>query len=408
MVRVQSIETRSSWTVAGVVLVIMALSFGGPWITIVALKAIAAEMGGLRSIPSLASSLSWAGVGAGGIVMGAVAEKVGVRWTTMFGSLMILAGLALSTFGGAWQLYLGQGLLMGVLGIGSMNAPFYVYVSQWFDRHRGSALALISSGAYMAGAVWPPIFEPIISHFGWRQTMVSFGVLEVAVVLPLAAIFLRPAPEMPLPAGRLATSHRAKRVLGWPPNLVFALLAIASVFCCLPMAMPQAHLPALCSDLGIAASHGAAMLSVLLGTAFVSRQFWGWISDRFGGLNTALVGSAVQMLAISGFVVTQDEIGLFTVAAASGFGFAGIIPANILALRELFPASEAYWRIPTFLLCSGTGMAVGAWLAGVLYDHFGFYAPAFGAAVAANALNFAIISVLVLRQRSRFGPYAIA
>ena len=177
MVSVQSIETRSSWTVAGVVLAIMALSFGGPWITIVALKAIAAEMGGLRSIPSLASSLSWAGAGAGGIVMGAVAENVGVRWTTMFGSLMILAGLALSTFGGAWQLYLGQGLLMGVLGIGSMNAPFYVYVSQWFDRHRGSALALISSGAYMAGAVWPPIFEPIISHFGWRQTMVSFGVL---------------------------------------------------------------------------------------------------------------------------------------------------------------------------------------------------------------------------------------
>lgn len=99
MVRVQSIETRSSWTVAGVVLAIMALSFGGPWITIVALKAIAAEMGGLRSIPSLASSLSWVGVGAGGIVMGAVAEKVGVRWTTMFGSLMIFAGLALSTFG---------------------------------------------------------------------------------------------------------------------------------------------------------------------------------------------------------------------------------------------------------------------------------------------------------------------
>ena len=50
------------------------------------------------------------------------------------------------------------------------------------------------------------------------------------------------------------------------------------------MAMPQAHLPALCSDLGILASHGAAMLSVLLGTAFVSRQFWGWVSDRIGGL----------------------------------------------------------------------------------------------------------------------------
>ncbi len=68
-------------------------------------------------------------------------------------------------------------------------------------------------------------------------------------------------------------------------------------------------------------------------------------------------------------------------------GFAGIIPAYILAIRELFPASEAYWRIPAFLLCSGTGMAAGGWLAGALYDHFGTYAPAFAAGVAANAVN---------------------
>jgi MFS family permease len=176
------------------------------------------------------------------------------------------------------------------------------------------------------------------------------------------------------------------------------------------MAMPQAHLPALCSDLGYLASHGAAMLSVLLGTAFVSRQFWGWISDRVGGLNTVLVGSGFQMLAMIAFLFTQDEIGLFTVAAASGFGFAGIIPANILAIRELFPASEAYWRIPTLLLSSGSGMAAGAWLAGALYDHFGFYAPAFAAGVAANAVNLLIIAVLVSRRNRKkdFARYAIA
>jgi MFS family permease len=165
------------------------------------------------------------------------------------------------------------------------------------------------------------------------------------------------------------------------------------------MAMPQAHLPALCSDLGILASHGAAMLSVLLGAAFVSRQFWGWVSDQIGGLNTVLIGSVFQIVAMAAFMVTQDEVGLFTVAAAFGLGFAGIVPAYILALRELFPASEAYWRIPTFLLCSGTGMALGGWLAGALYDHFGFYAPAFAAGVAANGVNIAIIGALVLRQR---------
>ncbi len=397
---IKTIETRTSWIVATMVLVILALSFGAPWITVVALKSIAAESGGLRSVPALATALAWVGFGTGGIVMGAIAERVGVRWTVIVGAVMIAIGLALSTGGETWQLYVGQGLFLGFLGIGGMNAPFYVYVSRWFDRRRGSALALISSGSYLAGAVWPSIFERAIAYAGWRQTMLSFGLLEVAVVVPLAAIFLARPPEMPLPSGRLSAAAAPHRVLRWPPNLVFALLATAVIFCCIPMAMPQAHLPAFCSDLGIVASHGAAMLSVLLGTAFVSRQFWGWVSDRFGGLNTVLTGSAFQIMAMAAFLLTQDEVGLFTVAAAFGLGFAGIIPAYILAIRELFPAAEAYWRIPVFLLCSGTGMAIGGWLAGALYDHFGFYAPAFAAGIAANAVNLAIIGTLVLRQKS--------
>ena len=105
--------------------------------------------------------------------------------------------------------------------------------------------------------------------------------------------------------------------------------------------------------------------------------------------------------------VAQDEVGLFTVAAAFGLGFAGIIPAYILAIRELFPASEAYWRIPAFLLCSGSGMAVGGWLAGVLYDHFGTYAPAFGAGVVANAVNLAIVGTLVFRQHRKSARAAV-
>ena len=76
---------------------------------------------------------------------------------------MICVGLAISSFGAPWQLYVGHGLFIGFLGNGGINAPLYVYVSRWFDRRRGSALALISSGAYLAGAVWPPIFERVIA-----------------------------------------------------------------------------------------------------------------------------------------------------------------------------------------------------------------------------------------------------
>ena len=187
--------------------------------------------------------------------------------------------------------------------------------------------------------------------------------------------------------------------MGWPPNVVYSLIAFAIIFCCIPMAMPQAHLPAFCSDLGILPSHGAAMLSVLLGTGFLSRQFWGWVADHIGGLKTVLMGSSFQIIAMTAFLLTQDEIGLFTIAAGFGLGFAGIIPAYVLAIRQLFPASEASWRIPTLLLFSGIGMATGGWLAGVLYDYFGFYAPAFAAGVAANAVNMVIVGTLVFRQK---------
>jgi MFS family permease len=171
----------------------------------------------------------------------------------------------------------------------------------------------------------------------------------------------------------------------------------------MPMSMPQVHLVALCSDLGIKPAHGAAMLSVLLGTAFISRQIWGALSDRIGGLMTVLIGSAWQFCSISALALTQDEIGLFTVTGIFGLGFSGIIPAYVLAVRELFPAHEAGWRVPTLLCFSGFGMAGGGLFAGVLYDHFGYYAPAFAAGLIFNAVNLVLIGTLVARRSGWFG-----
>jgi MFS family permease len=393
-----SVETRKSWIVASVVLVIMAIAFGAPWITLVALKDIAAEVNGERSVPAFAGALMWIGSGVGGILMGRIAERVGIRFTVIFGASMVAVGLTLSTWGPSWPLYIGHGLFMGLIGIGGINAPFYVYVSRWFDRRRGSALALISSGAYLAGALWPPIFARAIAYAGWRHAMLYYAAFELLLIVPAAALVLaRPPQALHLP--KPGESHRAKSVLGWPPNLVFGLQMAAIFTCCIPMAMPQTHLVALCSDLGISAAHGAAMISVLLGAAFFSRQLWGLISDRIGGLYTMLTGSACQAVGILAFLFTQDETGLFTVSALFGFGFSGLVPANVLTSRELFPVEEAYWRMPTLLLCSGWGMAAGGWLAGILYDRFGFYAPAFAAGVAVNIVNFFIIGTLVLRRR---------
>lgn len=399
----RSIESRQSWVVASVALALLGLSFGAPWITAVGLKTIAAEMGGQRSVPALASSLAWLGSAAGGILMGLVANRYGIRWTVMFGSVMIAIGLGISTLGEPWQLWLGHGLFMGLLGNAGLNAPLYVYVSRWFDRRRGSALALISSGGYLAGFVWPTIFERAIATYGWRWTMIGYAVFQVATIMPLALIFLRTPPEMPAAAAAGGSGSARATVLGWPPNVVFGMLSFAAFLCCVTMSMPQAHLVALCSDLGISATVGAAMLSVLLGAGLLSRQLWGWASDRIGGLLTALFSSLLQGIAMSGFLVTQDQVGLFTVSTAFGIGFSALIPAYVLTIRELFPMQEAHWRVPLLLFLSGSGMATGGWLAGYLYDVYGYYGPAFATGVAFNVANLALLVMLVVRQRTMGG-----
>lgn len=401
----RSLETRTSWVVAIVALIVLSVSYGAPLTTMVALKPIAEEFGAPRSAPALAVGLTFIGAGCGGIAMGWLAERIGVRAVVIFGGTMIGTGLTIASLGGLTQLYVSSFLLVGLLGTAGMFAPLMTYVSRWFDVRRGTAIALISAGQYVAGALWPAVFQFGIDTIGWRHTMLAYAVFVVILILPLAALFLRPPPDAVAIGSMHAEPRAGEPVLGLPPNLVLAALAFATFCCCVTMSMPMAHMVAFCSDIGIAPTQGAAMLSVLLGSAFFARQFWGWLADRVGGLRTILWASGAQAAAMAGFLLTQNEIGLFTISAIFGFGFGGLIPGYVLAVRELFPASEASWRIPTMMFPGSLGMAAGGWLAGVMYDRFAFYAPAFAVGVLFNLLNLAVIGALVLRHRpSRLSP----
>jgi MFS family permease len=395
----QSIESRASWVAAGVTLAILSVAYGSTLLIVVGLRVMELDLGVSRSTLALAGALTWIGTGLGGIVMGWLADRIGVRNSVLMGTVMIALGLALSTTGKIWALDIGHGVLIGFLGMGAIYPPLLIYVSRWFDRRRGAAIALISSGQYIAGVIWPAVFERLIAGPGWRITYLGYAGIVLLGIVPLAALFLRPAPG----AGRASVKsakvkHSARaQVLGLPPNVAQAIICAASFCCCVPMAIPQAHLVAFCGDIGIGAATGAAMLSVLLGCAFIARQFWGAFADRHGGLKTVLAGSAFQAVSIGAFLLTQNEAGLFIVAAGYGFGFSGIIPAYVVSIRDLFPSAEASWRIPLVLFTAMSGMAFGSWFAGRLYDHFGFYAPAFGSGVVFNVINLMLVGFLVLR-----------
>lgn len=374
-------------------LLCLGLAFGAPLVSTVSLKAIAADMGGVRSVPALAGSLAWLGSAIGGVLMGRVAHRFGIRWTVIGGALSIGFGLYLSTLGEPWQMWVGHGVFIGLLGLGGMNAPLYVYVSHWFDRRRGSALALLSSGTFIAGICWPVAFEEVTATWGWRTTMVLYGALQLVAVLLLARFFLPPVPAASAAAGAHAGAG-SPRLAGLNRNAVFAAIALAGFLCCVPMAMPQGHLVALCSDRGLAPAVGAVMLSVLLTVAFVSRQAWGLVADRIGGIRTALLSSFLQAAAVSGYLFVQQQSGLFAVSIAFGLGFSALIPSYVLAVRELFPPQEAHWRVPAVLLMTGSGMATGGWLAGYLFDRTGSYDVPFVVGVGANVVNLLLLAGL--------------
>src|SRR5207249_4526107 len=232
-----SIESRSSWVAASITLAILSFSYGAPLIVVVGLKPIAASLETDRSVVALAASLVWLGTGLGGILMGRIADWIGMRQVAIFGAAMTALGLAISAIGQTWALVLGSAVLIGLLGNSAHFPPLVIYVSRWFDRRRGTAVALISAGQYLAGMVWPAIFERGIVEYGRQATMLGFAVITAAAIVPLA-LFLRPPPHPGSSEGSRFDALSHPQALRLNPNLVQALLCTAVFLCCIPMAMP--------------------------------------------------------------------------------------------------------------------------------------------------------------------------
>lgn len=402
------LDSRAAWIATSAALAVMTIAYGAPLIAVLAMKPIAADLDTARSGPAAAGSFTYLGAAFGGIVAGWLVGRLGIKRIVLFGGVMVAAGLVVSASGGLLFLYAGHGVLMGLFGTSCMFSPLLTYVSRWFERRRGAAVALISSGQSIAGAIWPPLLQVGIDEAGWRTTMMTFAAFAAVSVTGLTLVFLRQPPEAASAAsGGKARSPHSAAALGLSPNMLTIVLMIAVFCCCVPMAMPMQHVVAYCGDLGFASQYGAAMLSVLLGSAFLARQFWGWLADQLGGVQTLLWSSLVQATALSGFILTHDQTALFAVSAAFGLGLAGLLPAYVIVIREYYAIEEANWRVPTVMFAGLLGMGSGGWGAGLVYDQFGNYQPAFAIGMALNLLNLAVVLFLVTRERG-LGPRAAA
>ena len=402
-----SIETRYGWVVVLASLAVHSIALGAPTILFVALKPIAADLDTARAVPSMAYSLLMIGAGIGGIAMGRWMDRYGVMQPVLFGSVMLCLGALLASHAeGRWGLFIATGVLMGLLGKAAMIAPLVANVTRWFDRRRGLAVAIITSGQGLAGAVWPPIVQHFNDLVGWRGTFLYFAVFGAVTMVP-AAILLRPRPPIVVsdrPAAA-ATPRDERRVLDLPPHVAQVMLWIAVIGCCTAMSVPIVHLVSHVTDQGYTLEQGARVLSVLFVAAFVSRLGFGMLADRIGPVRTLLIGSVSMATMLLAFAFTTSYTGLFISALLFGLGFSGVMPCYPLIIRTLFPVSQLGGRIAAQYMFAASGMALGGWLGGVIFDLSGSYSPAFLVAFGFNAMNLVVMSFFHLRQtRLKLAP----
>ena len=401
-------ESTYAWLRLAASLALMTIGGAGMYGMAVALAPVQAEFGASRGFASLPYTLTMIGFGIGGILMGRLADRFGVMVPVIVGAFGLGGGFILAGSAPNLMVFsLAHGLLIGLLGCSTTFAPLVADTSLWFSRRRGIAVAIVASGNYAAGAIWPPVLQYFFDTIGWRATYMSVGVFCTAAMLLLALALRRRPPVLEGFSEIRAIAGDAAR-LGLSPNALMVLLVIAGIACCVAMSMPQVHIVAYCGDLGYGAARGAEMLSLMLGFGIISRLASGWICDRIGGLRTLLLGSFLQGVALLMFLPFDGLVSLYVVSAMFGLFQGGIVPSYAIIVREYFPLREVGVRTGIVLMATLFGMALGGWMSGAIFDMTGSYRAAFMNGIAWNLLNLSIASWLLRRalriRRSALNP----
>ncbi|HEY2246661.1 MAG TPA: MFS transporter [Bradyrhizobium sp.] len=391
-------DSGQAWVRLVVALLIASVGAVGMWSVVVVLPTVQAEFATTRGAISFATTMIFMGFGLGGIVTGKITDRLGIVTALAISIAFLAAAYVLAGLTTALWQFIAVSFLIG-LGTSATFAPLMAEVSHWFERYRGLAVTIVASGNYVAGTLWPPVISWGTQTYGWRATHIGIGIF-CGIAMTILLLVLRA-----ILGGAAARDHAnapPPRVdLALSTNTLTVLLCIASISCCVAMAMPQVHLVAYCGDLGYGVARGAEMLSMMMAFGIVSRIGSGFIADRFGGLVTLMIGSSAQAFALLFYLFFDSLTSLYLISAMFGLFQGGIVPSYAIIIRESMPAREAATRVGIVILASVVGMSFGGWVSGVIFDASGSYAAAFVNGLAWNALNVTIMVSLLIRARSR-------
>src|ERR1700692_864602 len=254
-------DSGQAWVRLALALVIGSIGSVGMVSVVVVLPVVQAEFGATRGAVSLAFTLTMLGFGVGGVATGRVTDRFGIVAAmalsiSFLGLAYVLAGLSTTLLQ-----FIAVHVLIG-LGTSATFGPLMAEASHWFERYRGLAVTIVASGNYVGGTIWPPLVNWGMQTAGWRTSHIAIGIF-CAIAMTIVLLVLRG--QIGRAVVRSHDNAPPPRVdLRLSTNTLTVMLCIASIACCVAMAMPQVHIVAYCGDLGYGLARGAEMLSLMM------------------------------------------------------------------------------------------------------------------------------------------------
>ena len=342
--------------------------------------------------------------------VGRLLDRYGPRVLIPVSAAIIGVGLiAMSRVNAPWQVI----AIFGVLGMTGLAAPQNIMtsvpVAKWFQRKRGLALALATSGLGTGGIFFLPITQALLGGVGWRATWLIMAVVFMSLSVPLSAIFLRRQPEdmglevdggQPNPGNigpvgaavppqieeRSWTVREAFRTATmWKLLLAFGLAGVAQ-------GGASVHRIPYWIEKGFDAQTVSYSFAADAGGAATMALFAGWLADRIpirfiGGGSYVGLSCAIGLMLIG-----KNEFFLFgsTITFGLSVGAGMIVNSYIFAsyFGRTFLGSIRGIVLPFMLISAG----IGAPLVGYLRDNTGNYVSSWWLILTLYLVSAAIIS----------------
>ncbi|RRS05598.1 NarK/NasA family nitrate transporter [Aquabacterium soli] len=332
-----------------------------------------AQKGLMLSIPIFAGALMR-------FPLGLLAQYIGRKKATLvemglIAVAMLYGYFAVKTFNDL----LAMGVLLGIAG-----ASFGVALSLgsgWFPpRHKGLAMGLVGAGN-VGTAVSVLIAPPLAQAFGW-QTVYGLAALAIALPMIVMVVFAKEPPDVDAHASFREHIACLFEKDGWAFSLIYGITF--GGFIGLTTFLPSYYYDQF--HVSKVEAGQLTMLAAFMGAAL--RIFGGWISDRWGGINTltgVLVIVVVTLVACgnasASLAVTTLLFMLCFAALGAGNG----------ALFQLVPLR---WPASTAVAGSMIG-EIGALGGGLVPNAMGLSKQYFGSYLY-GFLAFAALAVAVL------------